>query len=806
MVEDHSVTELCEELLHQAEQAWKDGHDHIASECAQSALALLPHSPVVLAFAAALAEVMGNAQGAVEHITLLASLIGPDKAATSVAEYLTDLNSSNSGMNGGLRAAFVELELEYFFSPIKLQGYATDPIRIAKSQHSPLSIQAVMIEDHRGARALWLAADLFGFDPTMIEEIRAAALLWGISSEAVILNATHTHYAPGTIKRIIPCLGEFDERFSNYVVSQIMRAFPILRQKLKPARLEVAQTHALCGVFRRIHTKEGKIIREIAPNQDRSKTYDWAGLARISWPASGSEILMVNLACHPTEMGSTPVLSGAFPQRVRKRLKQSGKLEGVLYFQGFAGDHKPGIELDGQLSWPKTHDHIEILVEQVSAKLEEALTQPFREITGELHCSKTNVSLELDPFYVKGEEETLDELMKHYRGDPMEIVVADWMQTIKANPSLYETELPVELIHHRLGDWSITGLSGEPVSSYARWLHHELGHDHFALGYTNGLSAYLPDETIVHEGWYEGCESQFVYLRTGTFKPKIEEVLKEEVLRLGHKSSLPRVMTRRPIQLDLKSDHRAFFVLSTGRSGTQTLAHLLDAAQNAKVWHHPEPNMIMETLYAYQDRIDEIGCFWRGRSHIICQAWEKGLIHGETDHNMTPFAPAIAEDIPNARFLVLVRDPREFIRSGMRRGYYRSGGAWDQGRLKPLPKQAKELNWGQLHPFEKVCWLWAETYRHINRTIEKIGAERVMIVRFEDLVSGPQVAQQIFEFLELEGFTTEHTQKVLSQKLNAQRGGEFPHPREWSQDLHDVAWRYCGEIAQGYGYPQRYAR
>ena len=79
----------------------------------------------------------------------------------------------------------------------------------------------------------------------------------------------------------------------------------------------------------------------------------------------------------------------------------------------------------------------------------------------------------------------------------------------------------------------------------------------------------------------------------------------------------------------------SFFVMSTGRSGTQTLSEMFKMAENARVWHHPQPYMIQETLGAYRDEIDIGPTFWAGRGQIIRGAWDQGLIHGETDHNMT---------------------------------------------------------------------------------------------------------------------------------------------------------------------------
>ena len=216
--------------------------------------------------------------------------------------------------------------------------------------------------------------------------------------------------------------------------------------------------------------------------------------------------------------------------------------------------------------------------------------------------------------------------------------------------------------------------------------------------------------------------------------------------------------------------------------------------------------MIQETLEAYWDTIDRRSTFWAGRGQIIRSAWDQGLIHGETDHNMTPFCDVIARDIPNSRFVVLVRDPREFVRSGMRRGYYRGTGEWEDGRLRPHPDDPILDEWLDMPQFEQVCWLWAETYRHIERIRAEVGEDRVMILRFEDLVAGPDATEQLFEFVGLDGYDESYVRQVLGQKLNAQRGGQFPHPSEWSDELHQRCWAILGDVAETYGYPTIYPK
>ena len=252
--------------------------------------------------------------------------------------------------------------------------------------------------------------------------------------------------------------------------------------------------------------------------------------------------------------------------------------------------------------------------------------------------------------------------------------------------------------------------------------------------------------------------------------------------------------------------HDAFFVMSSGRVETQTLHALLDKAENAKVWHHPRPEMIMETQAAYWGVCDKRKVFWDGRRELIEQAWAKGLIHGETDHNMTPFCDVIAEEIPLSRFIVLVRDPREYVRSGMRRGFYINGGEWDRGRLRPSDNDPELADWLSKTTFERVCWLWAKTYEHILNITGKLDSSRVMVVRFEDLVGNVDTVEQIFSFLGLSGYSKAKSLRILSKRLNRQKGGDYPHPADWSNHKHMVCWNTVGKIALRYGYAVPYSR
>jgi hypothetical protein len=364
------------------------------------------------------------------------------------------------------------------------------------------------------------------------------------------------------------------------------------------------------------------------------------------------------------------------------------------------------------------------------------------------------------------------------------------------------TELPVEVQTLRLGEQvAMTALAGEPVAELADGLRQAMppADVQMLLGYTNGLEAYLPTDRIVREGGYEGAGAKTVYLLPAPFAQGVEQ-------RLGDAVSAGAAAVADPGRLDvlgrrheLGVDRPAFFCLSSGRCGTMSLARALDQADNARVYHHPQPMLVAETGQVWQGRLDPAEVFWNARRGVIQDAWKDDLVFGELDMNMTPFAPTLARELPASKFLLLVRNPFDFVRSGMRRGYY-VGHPWDVGRLTPRPGTPEAQAFASWDPFRKVCWLWKETYQRILAFTQPIGADRVWLVRFEDVIADPGRLEGVYDFLGLTGFDESTIEDVMARKLNRQTGGDFPPPAEWPDRLIEVLWEVCGPVAERLGY------
>ena len=694
------------------------------------------------------------------------------------------------------KAAFVEVDITPQVSeqyPILLQGFSGSP-RKATDKSTSLMMQLLLLEDRHFTKLLIVSADIFGFGPEIVERVRLAAKKWGIEPEGIILNASHTHYAPGTISHAAKSLGPFYNQYAEHICKSITEQLPCLYERLEACDLFSGKTDVQIGVNRRLE-KDGEIV--FAPNN--------AGYYETHTPFllvhlknSKEKIVLINHGCHPTGSEMESRISGDFPAYMRNWLSQNGLVKGVMFLQGAAGSSKQ-IGSAGEGNRFGENENIdrengETLATQISKALESEL-EP---VEGFFFGVRKTVALPLKPFPDAVEIQTIRD-----NSDSNQLTREWAANLLKRYPNgNFPTRIEMELQSVSIGEGIIfLSIPGEPVAELAKELipltHNPDGT--FILGYTNGLMAYIPTDRMINELGYETDFSLFAYLLPSAFDRGTESAVittAKACIEDIHRKDVPNGYGRHHLA---KGENEAFFVLSAGRCGTMTLAHLLGTAANASVWHHPQPDPIKESLLAYWDSIDKRAAFWKARQPVIYKAWAEDLIHGETDILMTPFCDMIAKEIPDSKFIVLVRNPWDFVRSGMRRNYY-CGHPWDFGRLHPVENTTEHEEWSVLNQFEKICWLWRETYERILAITDSIPKHRVQIVRFEDLIEDRPKIKEIFQFLGLEGYDESQLDAILQRKLNAQTVGEFPDASNWPADLRENLWKECQKVAERFDY------
>jgi hypothetical protein len=250
------------------------------------------------------------------------------------------------------------------------------------------------------------------------------------------------------------------------------------------------------------------------------------------------------------------------------------------------------------------------------------------------------------------------------------------------------------------------------------------------------------------------------------------------------------------------------FALSTGRTGTATLASLLGLATNVSVYHEPLPRLFGLSRYSYlyqnlgDQRIEtvlkEALLVARGPALDLALSCHKGYV--ETSPQGTFLAPLMEALIPEVRFIHVIRDPRDVVRSGMRRKWF-AGNPNDVTRIVPRQGTDMDKAWHSLDAFEKNLWLWAETNNWIADFLQNVPQDRRLTLRAEDIFSSTEsTIAPLFAFLHSPLPSKQSVNRIMSRKLNAQKSGAFVAPSDWSEEMLAKLRVFAGPTAERFGY------
>lgn len=245
------------------------------------------------------------------------------------------------------------------------------------------------------------------------------------------------------------------------------------------------------------------------------------------------------------------------------------------------------------------------------------------------------------------------------------------------------------------------------------------------------------------------------------------------------------------------------FVLSTGRCGTGLITEIFGKSKKLRVEHNPKPELEYASSAIHHEsagiQAQKIAVLAARFDLFFLDSYLRGKVYTETNNRISLFAPGIAELLPNAKFIHLVRNPADFVRSGMRRGYYKVGIIQHQ-RLNG----AGHRGWNSFSRLEKVAWEWNEINSKIEAFKTNVAAVRTLTIKSEDLFTNPEITQTMFDFIELENpfygvKGAEKLKRLQASPVNEQRVGEFPKFQDWS-DVEKIGFKRVATLASCYGY------
>jgi hypothetical protein len=188
-------------------------------------------------------------------------------------------------------------------------------------------------------------------------------------------------------------------------------------------------------------------------------------------------------------------------------------------------------------------------------------------------------------------------------------------------------------------------------------------------------------------------------------------------------------------------DSPPVFIVSTGRSGSMMIARTLGVHPGIYALHEPYPRLNTEGFAKWSNpaKTSELTArVERKRRWLLEQTSHNGYLYVESSHFCSFFIPELF-DLFGAKFVHLHREGGDFVRSAIRRKWYRKEGVG--GRIRTRLRRRFLVDIGQpfvdhwlLPPsryttvFEKVTWLWVEVNSIILKAFEQLPTENTFSI------------------------------------------------------------------------------
>lgn len=243
-----------------------------------------------------------------------------------------------------------------------------------------------------------------------------------------------------------------------------------------------------------------------------------------------------------------------------------------------------------------------------------------------------------------------------------------------------------------------------------------------------------------------------------------------------------------------------FFILSTGRSGTQFLSNLLNTIDDkSMVLHEPDFHYDVKVMeksrksreyaFNYIDRFKKIAIYKRINANNVMR-------YGEVTGTLRYHVEALQKVFPKAKIILMAKDGRDVVRSIMGWPQFYAKGSKGAYNLKPLPSEHYYGQWPEMTRFEKLSWLWMHSYELMLKFIPSEN-----IIHFEQLVNNFEYFKmKIADKVGIAIKEPEWLEAVKQKSPNATKRYAFPHWTQWPEDYKKAFDTICGPTMKKLGY------
>ncbi|TLF45505.1 sulfotransferase [Halomonas urmiana] len=199
--------------------------------------------------------------------------------------------------------------------------------------------------------------------------------------------------------------------------------------------------------------------------------------------------------------------------------------------------------------------------------------------------------------------------------------------------------------------------------------------------------------------------------------------------------------------------HDVVFLLTTGRSGTKTLIEYLKENSGYCAIHAPKPSLATLGSLLWKKKVSEDSAQWAyfsAREKYLYELCRRGVPLIDGDCKNLPLLPALSDFFPNSKFVHVVRNPLDFVISGLDRGYFVDKDPLLWGHLFLRDDESLALS------FEEQVMLIADFWEIANRiaeiTEEKVGGHRFLTLKSENMFKDSEEIAKTFSGLGYKSF------------------------------------------------------
>jgi len=192
-------------------------------------------------------------------------------------------------------------------------------------------------------------------------------------------------------------------------------------------------------------------------------------------------------------------------------------------------------------------------------------------------------------------------------------------------------------------------------------------------------------------------------------------------------------------------------VISPGRSGTRWLANVILEATNAFICH-ASPKTLSEVGYLFDRSLiseeEALGAYRFSRLDYLSYASMKQRAFVDLDCKNSPIAQVVAKSYPNCRFIVILRNPISFIKSGIIREYFLAKNPQAWGHLEPSSLDGDAFLAAEDVQIYKIASFWRRIAR-LSQQFRDEAPSRVLIVDSSAMFKDAKVVNSLLEWLSI---------------------------------------------------------